>query len=359
MINRSLELLEQLTQIDGVSGHEKQVSRTLKQHYERLADEVIYDNLGSIFALKKSKNPKAKKVMIAGHMDEVGFIIKNIHENGALSMYPIGGWFSQNLLSHRVTITNSQGETFKGAIASVPPHLLAPEQRNKPFEIDHMLIDMGAKSKQEVLDKGIRIGDMIVLDGPFERLSEHRILSKAFDNRYGCALGVQLLEKLIGVELPFDLYVGATVQEEVGTRGAKTASTMINPDLAIVLDCSPANDLSGNKSDFGQLGEGVLVRVVDRNFIAHRGFIEYFTEMCEDQKIDHQYFISMGGTDAGAVHTSNDGIATLTLCICARNIHSSSSIMDLNDYESALTALNGLILSLNDDRIELIKTSNH
>lgn len=358
MRERAIELLEELTTIDGISGHEKYVSRYLKTQYEDLADEIVYDNLGSIFAIKKSKTPNAKRVMVSGHMDEVGFLVRVINDNGTISMHPIGGWFSQNLLSHRVTITNSKGETFKGAIASVPPHLLSEQQRNQPYNIDAMLIDIGATSKQEVLDKGIKTGDMIVLEGSFERLSEDRLLSKAFDNRYGCAISVQILEALKGVELPFDLVVGATVQEEVGLRGAKSAANMIKPDLSIVLDCSPANDLNGDRKALGFLGEGVLVRVVDGNFIAHQGFIEYFVDICQQHNIKHQPFISAGGTDAGAIHTSGNGIPTLTCCICARNIHTSSSVMDLNDYESALNALKELLISLNNDKIEAITKSN-
>ncbi len=358
MKQRATQLLEDLTQINAISGHEKYVSRYLKQHYEALSDEIIYDNLGSIFAIKKSKVENAPKVMISAHMDEVGFLVKKINDNGTLSMHPIGGWFSQNLLSHRVTITNSKGENFKGAIASLPPHLLSESQLKQPFKIESMLIDMGAQSKQEVLDKGIKTGDMIVLDGPFEKMSDDRILAKAFDNRYGCAMTVQILEEVKDLELPFDLVVGATVQEEVGLRGAKTAAHLINPDLAIVLDCSPANDLSGDRSALGFLGEGVLVRVVDSNFIAHTGFIEYFIDICQSHNIKHQFFISAGGTDAGAIHTSLDGIPTLTCCISARNIHSSSSIMDLNDYQAALIALKELLNSLNEAKIELIRDSN-
>lgn len=354
----AINLLKEVTQIHGISGHEKQVSRWMKQQMEPYADEIIYDNLGSIFALKKSKQADAPKVMISGHMDEVGFLVAQILESGSLKIHPVGGWFSQNLLSHRISVTNREGKVFKGAIASVPPHLLSAADRTKPVEISQMLVDIGATSKQEVLQWGIQTGDMLVLDGSFEQLSETRFLSKAFDNRYGCALAVQTLQDLKDIELPFDLYIGATVQEEVGLRGAKSAVNMIKPDMAIVLDCSPANDISGDKSGWGQLGEGVLIRVVDSGFIAHLGFIHYFEDLCKQHGIKHQRFISAGGTDASAIHSSLEGVMTLTCCICSRNIHSSSSIIDIRDYESAHLALKELILSLNNDKIESIRTSN-
>lgn len=357
-MKESIQLLKEVTQIDGVAGHEKMVSRWLKQQYEPYCDEIVYDNLGSIFAIKKSKIKDAPTIMVAAHMDEVGFLVSQIKDNGSLTLHPIGGWFSQNLLSHRVTVTNRFGETFKGVIGSVPPHLLSEAQRQKPFEVEQMLVDIGATSRQDVLDMNISTGDMIVLEGSFEPLGASRYVSKAFDNRYGCALGVDVLKSLKDTDLPYNLAIGATVQEEVGLRGAKTAVNLIKPDLAIVLDCSPANDLSGDKNAWGQLGQGVLIRSVDSSFIAHRGFINYFEDICKEHDISHQQFISRGGTDAGAIHSSLEGVITLTCCISARNIHTNSSVLDINDYQSAKKALKTLLESINQDKIELISNSN-
>jgi glutamyl aminopeptidase len=342
-----------------ISGDEQEVSQILKAEYTRLDLPVVYDGLGSIYAYKASKNPQAKTLMIAAHMDEVGFVLSSITAEGALKIAPVGGWWSQVLLSQRVIVKNKKGEKFKGSIASIPPHLLTEQERSKPMEIKHMLVDLGCSSKEEVLALGIQVGDALVLDGPFEILYQgKRLLSKAWDNRYGCILGVELLEALKDQELDVNLYVGASVQEEVGLRGAGTSAFKIKPDLAIVFDCSPANDLSGDKQSFGFLGKGPLVRFIDANYLPHRGFIHHYVDLLDQTKIPYQYYQSLGGTDAGAIHKSNEGIPTLTQCICARNIHSSSSIIDVFDYLSALKASIAVVESLNDATIEMILKAN-
>jgi len=345
-------ILEPLSQINGISGQESAVAQYLEKQYRKYTDEIIYDNLGSIFAVKRSKNPSAKKVLIVGHMDEVGFMVKSINKTGCLTIHPVGGWWSQTLLGQRVSVVNRQQEVFKGVIGSIPPHLLTEADRSKPVEIKNMLVDIGSTSQQETESWGIACGDMIVLDGSFEVLhGGHRIAGKAFDNRYGCALGLALLEALKDQELPVDLYIGATVQEEVGLRGAQTSAQMIQPDLALVFDCSPANDASGDEDSFGQLGKGVLLRFVDSNMLPNRCLLEAYKQVCIQHDIPYQYYLSMGGTDAGAIHKSFKGVPTLTMCICARNLHTNSSIIDINDLESAYKAVVHFVNELNEDTI--------
>ncbi len=335
---QQLRWFEEITQIDGVSGHEKNVAHYLKTEYEKMDYDVLYDQLGSITAFKKSKKENAPKVMLLGHMDEVGFLVKDITETGVLKLHPVGGWFSQTLLAHRVNVTNRYGEVFKGTIGSIPPHMLSAADRAKPMEIAQMAVDVGAQDKEEVLSWKIQVGDMVVVDGPFEKLNEKRLLAKAFDNRYGCVMGLDILNSLKDKDLPFDLYVGASVQEEVGLRGATTITNMINPDYAIVLDCSPANDAL-DKNAQGKLGAGVLIRMMDGSMIANKDLIHELVDVCVENDIKHQYYFSNGGTDAGAVHKSNMGVSTVTACIVARNIHTSSSILDVEDYLAAKKAI--------------------
>ncbi len=356
---KQLQRLETLTQVLGISGDERDVARTLQQMYQPYSDEIKYDNLGSIFALKKSSHPHAKKVMLMGHMDEVGFVVKSVLKNGLLKISPIGGWWSQTLLGQRVLVKARDGQVYPGAIGSIPPHSLSDADRAKPMDIDKMMVDLGYQSIQELSELGIGAGSPIVLEGSFHRLNQgQRLLAKAFDNRYGCALGVEILEALKDKELPYHLYVGASVQEEVGLRGAETASHMIQPDIAIVFDCSPANDAFSEKDAMGQLGQGPLVRFLDRNYLPHRGFIDFYVDVMKQKSIPYQYYQSMGGTDAGAVHKQFDGVATLTLCICARYIHTNSSIIDVDDYQHALQAALAVLEQLNDDTIDSIRKAN-
>jgi len=360
MLNQeTLELMREMTQAMGISGDEKEVSQLLRKAYEPYADEIIYDNLGSIFAVKKSKNPEAKTLMLAGHMDEVGFIVKSVNEKGALAVAPIGGWWSQTLLGQRVLVKTRNGIKLKGTIGSIPPHLLTDKDREKPMEIKNMLVDIGCTTKNEADALGVFPGCSLVLDGPFETLNDgRRLLAKAWDNRYGCIMGVEVLKAFKDTELDVNLVVGATVQEEVGIRGAQTASYLVKPDAAIVFDCSPANDASGDKEAFGQLGNGPLVRFVDANYLPHRGFLYHYVDLLEKNGLPYQYYQSMGGTDAGAIHKQYEGIMTLTMCICARNIHTNSSIIDTQDYETARTAVIKMIESLNSVTIEALKKAN-
>ncbi len=350
---KAIHYLKELTQIYGISGHENAVRNYLKPLYEEFSDEVLIDNLGSIVALKKSKNPEAKTVLLLAHMDEIGFIVNYISDQGLLKLRTVGGWNTQNILGHRAVLVTDDYQIFKGTIGSIPPHLLTPEQRNKPSNIDDMVLDLGFTSKEEVLKAGIKIGHQVVLDGPFEQLGEKRLLAKAFDNRFGCALGLMLLEELKDIELDYHLVVGASVQEEVGLRGAQTITYLTQPDLAIVFDCSPANDIVSNKP-LGQLGLGALVRVMDGSFIAHRKFINHYEAILKDNEIKHQYFLSNGGTDAGAIHKSLAGVATLTACICGRYIHTNSTIVDLDDIEAVFLAMKHLLEGLNNDKIDSI-----
>lgn len=343
---KQLMWFEALSQIDGVSGHEQNVAAYLSNAYREMGYEVVYDNLGSIVAVKKSKREDAKTVMILAHMDEVGFLVKDILDTGVLKLHPVGGWFSQNLLAHRIALTTRKGDVYKGAIGAIPPHLLSPQDRDKPFQIESMIADIGASSKEEALEWGVAIGDMIVVEGQFETLSKHRILAKAFDNRYGCVMGLDILDTFKDIELDFNLVVGASVQEEVGLRGAQTLTNMINPDEAIILDCSPAND-AVSKEAMGKLGEGVLIRVMDGSMIANKNFLYELVDVCVANDIKHQYYYSPGGTDAGIVHKSHSGVRTLTCCIVARNIHTSSSILDTNDYLAAKAALVKLLENRN------------
>ena len=241
-------LFEELTQAVGVMGHETAVSRILKKHYEALANDIIYDNLGSIVAYKKSHQEQPAKVLVLGHMDEVGFKVGKILDDGTIKFSPqSSGVWEQTLMAQRIYVQTKDGTLVPGVIDTIPPHQLTPELRKKPMEAKDMFVDIGCKSKAEVEALGVRLNDSIVLKGEFLELNGgQRLLSKAFDNRFGCILGVEVLQALHKTQLPYDLYVGASVQEEAGLRGAQTIAQTIQPDLVIVLDCSPASDMGGN-----------------------------------------------------------------------------------------------------------------
>lgn len=350
----SIKQLKMLSELNAISGMEHEVAHYLLTQYQAMGYPILKDNLGSIFAVKKSKHASPFKVLILGHMDEVGFLTINIQPNGMIKVIAIGGLNEVNLQSQRVRLKTKQGTYLLGAIDSTPPHLL--KGKSSTIDLEDLLFDFGFKSEKEAIAAGVYIGAMITFDAPFQILNDgQRFLGKAFDNRYSLSIGLDLLQALRTVELPFDLYVGASVQEEVGVRGAQTATHLIQPDLAIVLDCSPARDSSGNPSELGQLGKGVLLRFMDRSMIASPVLLDYQEHVAKQLKVPFQFYESPGGTDAGAVHKSLDGVLTLTHCITARSIHSSSTIMDAQDYDAAYQTLLYMLKHLNHDQLTTFK----
>ena len=355
MNQESLALYKTLTEIPGTSGFEHEVRKFMRSELSKYSDEIIQDGLGSIFGVKVGEE-KGPTVMVAGHMDEVGFMVTSITKNGLIRFQTLGGWWSQVLLAQRVQVITDQGPIV-GVIASIPPHLLEESQRAKPMDIKNMLIDIGADDEEDARKLGIKPGQQIVPICPFTPMAnKKKIMAKAWDNRFGCGLAIELLKETQGEKLPNVLYSGATVQEEVGLRGAQTAANMIKPDIFYALDCSPANDMSGSKDVFGKMGKGALLRIYDRSMVTHKGIREFVLDTAESNKIPYQYFASQGGTDAGRVHISNDGVPSAFVGICSRYIHTHASIISIDDYEAAKELLLTLVRKTDQNAVDVIRS---
>ncbi|MGG2063984.1 M42 family metallopeptidase [Bacillus sp. S14(2024)] len=354
MNKETMELFRTLTELQGASGFEHDVRRFMKQELSKYSDEIVQDRLGSIFGLKKG-DENGPRVLVAGHMDEVGFMVTQITKNGMVRFQTLGGWWSQVLLAQRVQIMTDNGPII-GVVGSVPPHLLSDEQRARPMDIKNMLIDIGADSPEEAHEIGVKPGQQIVPICPFTPMANpKKIMAKAWDNRYGCGLAIELLKELKDEKLPNTLYSGATVQEEVGLRGAQTVANMIQPDIFYALDAGPANDASGDKTQFGQIGKGAVLRLYDRTMVTHRGIREFILDTAETHNIPYQYFVSQGGTDAGRVHTSNSGVPSAVIGVCARYIHTHASILHIDDYAAAKELLIHLVKATDKTTFETIK----
>ncbi|OZU89675.1 peptidase M28 [Virgibacillus indicus] len=348
----TLDLFKNLTELQGAPGNEHLVRSFMKQELEKYSDEIIQDNLGGVFGVKKGEGPR---VLVAGHMDEVGFMVTQITKNGMIRFQTLGGWWSQVLLAQRVQIMTENGPVI-GVIGSIPPHNLTDAQRKKPMEIKNMLIDIGADDREDAEKIGVKPGQQIVPVTPFTPMAnDKKILAKAWDNRYGCGLSIELLKELQNEKLDNQLYSGATVQEEVGLRGAQVAANMIKPDIFYALDASPANDAAGDKDAFGQIGKGALLRIFDRSMITHRGMREFVLDTAESNDIPYQYFISQGGTDAGRVHLSGDGVPSAVVGICSRYIHTSASIIHVDDYAAAKELIVKLVKETNQTTVDQIR----
>jgi len=354
MNQEQLELYKKLTEAVGAPGFEAEVRNIMREELSKYSDEIIQDHLGSIFGVKKSTEG-APKVMVAGHMDEVGFMVTQITDKGFIRFQTLGGWWSQVMLAQRVQIITDQGPVI-GVIGSLPPHVLTDEQKNKPMQIKNMFIDIGADSKEDAENIGVKPGQPILPICPFTPLgNEKKIMAKAWDNRYGCGLAIELLQEVQNETLPNQLYSGAHVQEEVGLRGAATSANMIQPDIFFALDAGPANDTPGASNGFGKLGQGALLRIYDRSMITHKGLRDFILDTAESEGIPYQFFLSQGGTDAGRVHISGSGVPSAVIGICSRYIHSHAAIAHTDDILAAKQLLVSLVRKLDQNTIDLIR----
>lgn len=350
----TLALFQTLTELPGAPGNEHQVREFMRKQLEKYADEVVQDRLGSIFGIKTG-DKSGPNIMVAGHMDEVGFMVTQITKNGMIRFQPLGGWWNQAMLAQRVQIITDNGPVM-GVIGSIPPHLLTEEQRKKPMEIKNMIIDIGADDREDAEKTGIKPGQQVIPVCPFTPLANpKKVMAKAWDNRYGCGLAIELLKELQNEKLPNIVYSGATVQEEVGLRGAASSANMIKPDLFFALDASPANDMTGDEKEFGHIGKGALLRIFDRSMVMLKGMREFVLDMAETHDIPYQYFVSPGGTDAGRVHTSNEGVPSAVIGICARYIHTHASIVHVDDYAAAKELLVRLVKASDWSTVETIR----
>ncbi len=347
------EQLFRFSNINGVPGHENQVSALMHELNDQYADEVFHDGIGSYIA-KSGTN--GIKVMIAGHMDEVGFIVKRIDDNGFVYFATAGGWVSNVMLSQQYTITTSTGKEIIAISGSKPPHIMSAEERKKPVEIDNIFLDLGVASKQEVLDLGVGVGDMITprIKG-CEMNNANYLLGKAWDNRVGCAIVSDVLRRH---NKQNQLYAVGTVQEEIGLKGAKTSSNLINPDIAISIDTGIAGDtpeITTNDAN-NKIGEGPLVFVKDGGMIVHQGFLKYAKKIANEKGIKFQLEFLKGGSQDGAnISLNGSGVPTIVISLATRYIHSHTSVIHRDDYVAAVDLVTEIINSLDETTLEAIK----
>ncbi len=333
----TVELLRTLTDAFGPSGFEDEARDVIQALVEPLADEVTVDTLGNLIVTKRGKSETT--FMLDAHMDEIGFMITWIEEGGFLRFQPIGGWDTRIIPSHALTILSDDGAKIKGAIGTPPPHVLRPEDRDKPFKIEDLFVDIGVDSADEVRALGIRVGSPAVIAYPFEQLSGQRVMAKALDDRAGCAVMVRVLEALQGDELDVTFVAAFTVQEEVGLRGAGTAAWQIDPDIAIALEGSIAADMPGVPAarNPASQGKGPTIRIMDSGMIGMPRMIRALATTAEDAGIPFQYQVpAPGGTDAGAIHRTRGGVLSGVVSLPCRYIHPPCSVMRIDDFENGV-----------------------
>ncbi len=346
----AIALLQQLTDADGVPGFEDEVRAIF---CERLAShgEIVRDRTGSVVCVKRGRS-ETPRVMLDCHLDEVGFLIQHILPNGFLKFLPLGGWWGHVLPAQRVRVAAGDRK-LPGVIGSTPPHFLPEAERKRVRKPTDLFIDIGASSREEAESWGVRIGSWAAPAGGFARMANDKLLmNKAFDNRLGCALCIEATERIEGH--PNTIYATGSVQEEIGMRGATTASRLAAPDVAIVLEAPPADDTPGFKSEESQgaLGGGVQIRVYDPKCLSNPRLTAFAIETAEEAEIPHQVAVRSGGaTDAGAIHLSNQGVPSVVLGVPTRYIHAHVGVIHIDDYVAARALTLTMLERLDAERV--------
>ncbi|MGX7329822.1 M42 family metallopeptidase [Enterococcus bulliens] len=359
MDKKEEQLLIDLTSARGVPGNEEEVREIFKEYAKDFAEDIFFDNLGSVIA-KHTGEGNGPKIFISGHMDEVGFMVTKITKEGFIEFQTLGGWWNQVMLAQQVEIKTREGKLIHGVIGSKPPHVLTPEARSKPYEISEMFIDIGASSKEEAQEWGVRPSDMITPYIEYKRLNGGKfLLAKAWDNRVGTAVSLRVLENLAKEGHPNCLFAGSDVMEEVGLRGARTSTHMVNPDIAIALDTGTAGDTPGMtpKEADSELGKGPQVLIFDASMIPHKKLLNFVTDTAEELEIPFQYtVITGGGTDAGQMHLTRDGVPSIAITVPVRYLHSHTSIIHEDDYLNTVRLVTEIVRRLDDEKVKEIRS---
>ncbi|NMB27134.1 MAG: M42 family metallopeptidase [Tissierellia bacterium] len=342
------DLLEMLSNSSGVSGHESRLNDAIFSVFKIYADNILIDNLGNIIILKKGKNNGSNtKIMIAGHMDEIGLMVKYIEDNGFIRFTNIGGIDPRTILGQEV-IVHGKKDLF-GVISSKPPHLQEPAEVNKAIKMEDMIIDLGY-SKEE-LEKIISIGDTITIKRDFKELQGDRFTGKALDDKAGIAAMYECVKELSKINHEADVYFVCTVQEEVGTRGALTSTYKINPDIGIAIDVGFGSTPELSKSDTLDMGKGPGITIGGN---IHLGLREKMVEVSKEYNIPFQIEVTPGptGTDARAMQITREGVPSLCLSIPLRYMHTSVEVVDMKDIKNTGKLLTFFIASISNENLE-------
>ncbi len=338
MIKDIKALLEKFTNAHGISGFEHDIRELLEKELEPYVDNMRRDCMGNLIAVKNGEGPS---IMLAAHMDEIGLVVRYIDDNGFLMFVGIGGWFDQTLLNQRVILHGKKG-SIPGVIGSKPPHVMKEEDKKKPVKMENMFIDIGAKDRADAENLGIEIGTPVSIDREFVSLANGKVTSKAFDDRVGLVILIEVMKRLSRYKIEANIIAVGTVQEEVGLKGAKTCAFGVCPNLALALDVNVPGDHPGiAKTDSSlELGKGPVITVVDqsgRGLLVQPQILKWLRETATVNKIPYQLGVGSGGTtDASSIHLTKEGIPTGSVNIATRYIHSPVEVLDTADIEACV-----------------------
>ncbi|MFC1520874.1 M42 family metallopeptidase [Elusimicrobiota bacterium] len=334
-----MELLKKLCETPGPSGREEKVCEVIISDLKAHVDQINVDALGNMIAFKKGNG--GPKVMLSAHMDEIGFLVNFIDENGFLRFTTVGGFDPRTLVAQRVVVHASDRE-FYGVIGTKPIHVMDDDEKGKPVKIKDLFIDIGLSEKE--VKKHVSIGDPVTIDRTCVDIGNDKLTAKAFDNRVGVYVMMEAVKKVKKHQA--DIYAVASVQEEVGLRGAIVSSHGIEPDIGVALDTTIACDIPSVAAHeyVTKLGNGVGITIMDAAAIGNIKLVKFMKTLAQKNKIKHQLkILAKGGTDAGAMQRSRRGIPVTTLSIPTRYVHSSVEMVSKEDIKNAISLVTAFL----------------
>ena len=353
--DETTHLLQELADAPGPPGFEEPVRKIMVDHMKALSAKISYDGLGSVIGIQGTSGPR---IMVDAHMDELGGVIRRVTADGYLTMQMLGGWLDQALVDQRWTIIGS-----KGAVRAVTGirdiHIVPQEERTKMFPRDSLFLDVGAKNAAEVAAMGLEPGDPVVPDAPFAVMNgTQNYLGKGWDDRVGCAVLIAAMEKLARASHPNQIFWTATVQEEIGLRGAHTASELIKPDVGIAIEGGVTRDSPGVHPEEAQelLGAGPAIFLYDSSALPNRKLVAMIKQVAREKSIPLQTDLIQGyGDDSAEIQKSNGGVPTVNLVVPVRYTHAHNGIMNRGDFDKMVDLVVAILQALDANEVKRLR----
>ncbi len=351
------ELLNTYMSIEGMSRYEDEVAAELKKQTKDAGFEYSRDGIGSLIMNKKGDS-NGPKIMIAAHMDEVGYIVQDIQDNGQIRLSMVGGVWSHTVVGSSARLIASNNKVYRGVFGHTSIHILERPKVEKTMKLTEMFVDCGFKDKKEAESAGVEPGDRVYMEANNFTMGvdDEYLVGKAMDNRAGITIIDQVVNNFAKEDIKSDLYIVGTVQEEVGTRGAKTSVAKIKPDVAIAIDTCASHDTFGAIKGIQELGKGIAIRVKDSGTMMDPKLVKFIYDLSKKHKIPCYKFVAQGGgTDAAELQYGEGGVATITLSIPQRYLHSPHGVCHADDIRAGIDLITEFIKEFDKLALEKIQ----